>query len=90
MISSLSINDNKLIIIEVNDTGIGIDYNYVDKIFNRFFRIDPSRSEKGAGLGLSLALAIIKEHKGKIDVVSQAGFGSKFIVTLPNGNLQVI
>ncbi len=86
----LSTIDRKLIKIEVNDTGVGIDSNYVDKIFNRFFRIDPSRSEKGAGLGLSLALAIIKEHKGKIDVVSQAGFGSKFIVTLPNGNLQVI
>ncbi len=86
----LSKFDNKFIKIEVNDTGIGIDNTNLDKIFKRFHRIDPSRSSKGAGLGLSLALAIIKEHGGTIDVTSEKGFGSKFIITLPNGNLQVI
>ncbi|MCP3901081.1 MAG: HAMP domain-containing histidine kinase, partial [Desulfobacteraceae bacterium] len=86
----LSKFDTKFIKIEVNDTGIGIDNTNLDKIFKRFHRIDPSRSSKGAGLGLSLALAIIKEHGGTIDVTSEKGFGSKFIITLPNGNLQVI
>ncbi|MCK5542789.1 MAG: HAMP domain-containing protein [Desulfobacterales bacterium] len=86
----LSNLDKKLIKIEVSDTGIGIDGADLDKIFKRFYRIDPSRSTKGAGLGLSLALAIIKEHGGKIDVSSEKGLGSKFVITLPNGNLQVI
>ncbi len=82
--------ENNFIKIEVNDTGIGIDDINIDKIFNRFYRIDPSRSSKGSGLGLSLALAIIKEHGGTIEVSSKKGYGSKFIITLPNGNLQVI
>ena len=86
----LSDTDKKFITIEIKDTGIGIEKINFEKIFNRFYRIDPSRSEKGSGLGLSLSLAIIKEHGGKIDIVSEKGFGSKFIITLPNGNLQVI
>ncbi|MCK5100423.1 MAG: HAMP domain-containing protein [Desulfobacteraceae bacterium] len=86
----LSETEKKFITIEIKDTGIGIEKINFEKIFNRFYRIDPSRSEKGSGLGLSLSLAIIKEHGGKIDIVSEKGFGSKFIITLPNGNLQVI
>ncbi len=76
--------------IEVNDTGIGIEKKEFKNIFNRFYRIDPSRSDKGAGLGLSLSLAIIQEHGGDINVKSHYRFGSQFVITLPNGNLQVI
>ena len=86
----LSRLNNDSIQIEVSDTGTGIDKAKLDEIFKRFYRVDPSRSKKGAGLGLSLALAIIKEHKGRIDVQSEKGSGSKFIITLPNGNLPVI
>jgi signal transduction histidine kinase len=87
---SLAIVDKNFIKIEVTDTGIGIDSQYLKKIFNRFFRIDPSRGSKGAGLGLSLAYAIIKEHHGEINVISKKDKGSKFIITLPNGNFQVM
>lgn len=86
----LSDINKRFIKIEVNDTGIGIDNKNLKKIFKRFYRVESSRSTKGAGLGLSLSLAIIKEHGGKINVTSKKGFGSKFVITLPNGNVQVI
>ena len=86
----LSIINDDSVKIEVNDTGIGIDASNLRKIFKRFYRVDPSRSENGSGLGLSLSHTIVLEHGGTIDVESKKGFGSKFIVTLPNGNLQVI
>jgi len=76
--------------IEVSDNGIGIEKDNFEKIFERFFRVDPSRTRNGSGLGLSLAKTIISEHGGKIELESKKGAGSKFIVTLPNGNLQVI
>ena len=82
--------NKEFIKIEVNDTGIGINNKNLGKIFKRFYRVDSSRSTKGAGLGLSLSLAIIKEHGGKVNVSSKKGFGSKFIITLPNGNVPVI
>ena len=86
----LSIINDDFVKIEVNDAGIGIDDFNLEKIFKRFYRVDPSRSENGSGLGLSLSRTIILEHGGKIDVESQKDIGSKFVVTLPNGNLQVI
>jgi signal transduction histidine kinase len=72
-------------VIEVQDTGIGIALQEVPRIFDRFYRVDcdRSRSKGGSGLGLAIANAIAKAHNGKIEVRSQYGKGSTFIVILP-------
>jgi heavy metal sensor kinase len=70
--------------ITVKDTGIGISEKDIPRIFERFYRCDPSRSEAGIGLGLSFARAIARAHGGDITVTSIPDQGSTFIVTLPN------
>ena len=69
----------------VSDTGIGIPPESLQAIFQRFYRVDKSRSRNqgGAGLGLSIVKAIVDTHRGRIDVYSQLGTGSTFTVTLP-------
>ena len=69
----------------VSDTGIGIAKEDQEKIFNRFFRVDKARSREqgGSGLGLSISKWIVEAHQGKIEVQSELGNGSSFIVTLP-------
>ena len=71
-------------VLTVTDTGIGIAENDLPLVFDRFFRCDPSRSETGAGLGLSLAKAIVNAHGGRIEVKSELGAGTTFRVILPN------
>ncbi len=69
--------------VEIADTGMGIAANDLPRIFERFYRGDKSRSTPGSGLGLSLALAIIRAHGGEITVKSTPGRGSTFTVLLP-------
>ncbi|MBA3009758.1 MAG: HAMP domain-containing histidine kinase [Proteobacteria bacterium] len=76
--------------IRVTDTGPGIDPAYKEKIFERFFRAESSRSTPGTGLGLSLARTIAREHKGELFVESQLGKGSIFSMRLPYRNIPVI
>ncbi|HSO67928.1 MAG TPA: sensor histidine kinase [Desulfatirhabdiaceae bacterium] len=52
-------------------------------MFERFYRCDPSRTQAGTGLGLSLARAIARAHGGDITVESRPGYGSAFTVSLP-------
>ncbi|MBS6395968.1 MAG: HAMP domain-containing histidine kinase [Clostridiales bacterium] len=67
----------------VSDTGIGIPDSEKPHIFQRFYRIDPSRSEKGHfGLGLSIAAELVHAHGGKIQVTDAPGGGSSFTVIL--------
>jgi heavy metal sensor kinase len=69
--------------IEVQDTGPGISASDLPHVFERFYRGDPSRSQTGAGLGLSFALAVARAHGGDITAANLPGGGSSFIVTLP-------
>jgi len=69
----------------VEDTGIGIGQEDVSKIFDRFYRVDKSRSRMtdGLGLGLSISKWVTEAHGGRISVESQPGRGTRFTVTLP-------
>lgn len=72
-------------IIHVEDNGIGIPQEDLKWIFERFYRTDRSRNRKtgGAGVGLTIAKAIVQAHKGKLTVESEEEKGSRFTVTLP-------
>ena len=72
--------------LQISDNGIGMDEESCRHIFERFYRVDKSRSRDGVGgtgLGLSIVQAIIEAHQGKIKVDSQIGEGTTFTITLP-------
>jgi len=72
--------------IKITDTGVGIDKKDIPHIFDRFYKIDKSRSsqnENGFGLGLSIAKEIINKHQGSINLSSKKGSGTTFTITLP-------
>ncbi|PKO07413.1 MAG: hypothetical protein CVU41_01575 [Chloroflexi bacterium HGW-Chloroflexi-3] len=71
------------IIFSVEDTGIGIDGDSLNRIFERFFKTDRARSSGGTGLGLSITKHIIEAHNGKVWVESNLGNGSKFFFSIP-------
>ncbi|WP_345240727.1 HAMP domain-containing sensor histidine kinase [Pontibacillus salipaludis] len=73
------------IVIRVEDNGQGIDKEDLPYIFSSFYRAEKSRSTKygGSGLGLSIVKSIVKAHDGEVDVESESGQGSAFIITLP-------
>lgn len=75
--------DNCLII--VKDKGLGIDEEHVQRIFERFYRVDKARSRArgGTGLGLAIVKHIILSFKGNIEVESELGQGTKFMVKIP-------
>jgi signal transduction histidine kinase len=75
--------DGTRVLLRVRDTGPGIPGNEIPRIWDRLFRGDTSRSERGLGLGLSLVKAIVEAHGGTVDVVSDPGRGSTFTVSLP-------
>ena len=76
---------DKRLYIFVEDTGIGISSNELEKIFSKFYQAytGDDRKSEGAGLGLFICREIINRHKGKLSVESQLGRGSTFIVQLP-------
>ena len=76
---------DKLVQIDITDTGIGIPQNDIPRIFERFYRVEKSRSRDlgGTGLGLSIVKHIVESHHGEVWVSSNVGQGSTFSVTIP-------
>ncbi len=72
-------------LLEVEDTGVGIAPEDLERIWDRFYRADPSRSGEGTGLGLPMVKWIVQLHGGRVEVRSAPGEGSVFRVRLPAG-----
>ena len=73
--------------IQVQDTGIGMAEEDVPRMFDRFFRADDVRSYDGTGLGLSIAKWIVDKHKGRFDILSRQGLGTRIRIVLPQNVL---
>ena len=78
-------DDEKEVLLTVTDTGIGIPEEHLDRIFERFYRVDKSHSKEvgGTGLGLSIVKHAVSIQKGEIKVSSDVGEGTTFTVTFP-------
>jgi signal transduction histidine kinase len=75
------------VLIEFKDSGMGISRDEQSRIWDRLYRGDKSRSQRGLGLGLSLVKAIIEAHHGSVAVTSEVGVGSSFSAALPNAGV---
>jgi signal transduction histidine kinase len=71
------------VVVQVRDTGAGITPHDLPRIWNRLYRGDQSRSQRGLGLGLSLVKAIVEAHQGRVEVSTVVGVGSVFRIVLP-------
>jgi two-component system sensor histidine kinase SenX3 len=81
-------NGDGIVEIAVTDQGVGIPDEDLDRVFERFFRIDPARSRHtgGSGLGLSIVKHVVQNHGGDVRVWSQPGNGSTFTIRLPEAS----
>ncbi len=82
--TKLSVDNNKLVT-QISDTGLGISAEHLERIFDRFYRVDPARARKsgGSGLGLSIVKQILHAHGEAVNVESRTGEGTKFWFSLP-------
>jgi len=74
-------DEDEKIVLEISDTGVGIDEELIDKIFKPYFT---TKGSKGTGLGLSIAKRVFEEHNGVMKVESKKGEGTKFTITFPS------
>jgi two-component system sensor histidine kinase SenX3 len=83
--ASRDIHARPCVDISVTDQGLGIAEADIDRIFERFYRVDPARSRAtgGTGLGLAIVKNIVTNHLGTVEVRSVVGAGSTFTVRLP-------
>jgi two-component system, OmpR family, heavy metal sensor histidine kinase CusS len=77
-------NEDDAIRIEVSDTGVGIPAEAIPRVFDRFFRVDPSRSKisGGTGLGLAIVRSILLLHGGSAEITSQLGHGTRVMLRM--------
>lgn len=75
--------------ITITDTGIGIDAQHLPNLFDRFYRVDPSRSTGSGGLGLGLAIvkSIVGLHSGNITIQSRLNQGTSVILSIPSSQI---
>jgi two-component system phosphate regulon sensor histidine kinase PhoR len=80
-----AVRDGGTVKVTVSDDGPGIAAAHLPRLFERFYRVDPGRSRQhgGAGLGLSIVKHLVESMDGSIDVTSEPGKGTRFVVTLP-------
>ena len=73
------------VLIEVTDTGVGIPSDALPRVFDRFFRVDASRSQAsgGTGLGLSIVQGIMQLHRGTVEIASEPGAGTRVTLSMP-------
>jgi signal transduction histidine kinase len=76
-------HDEREALVRIQDTGVGIAPEDLPRIWERLYRADRSRSERGLGLGLSLVKAYVEAHGGRVDATSELGRGSTFVVRVP-------
>jgi two-component system phosphate regulon sensor histidine kinase PhoR len=72
-------------VFSVSDNGIGIPQQHIDRLTERFYRVDRGRSREtgGTGLGLSIVKHILTRHQAKLEIVSEVGVGSTFSAIFP-------
>jgi two-component system, OmpR family, heavy metal sensor histidine kinase CusS len=80
-----TMDEDAAIRIEVSDTGVGIPVEALPRVFDRFFRVDPSRSQTsgGTGLGLAIVQSILTIHGGSAEITSQLGLGTRVTLRIP-------
>jgi two-component system phosphate regulon sensor histidine kinase PhoR len=86
MITITAREETDQVVFGVNDTGEGIAEDDLERVFERFYKADRSRSRGGTGLGLSIARHIVETHKGRIWVESEIGKGSTFWFSIPKAS----
>jgi two-component system phosphate regulon sensor histidine kinase PhoR len=76
---------NDLCVFKIKDTGIGIRQEHLERLFERFYRVDKARSREvgGTGLGLAIVKHAVNNFNGTIDVKSEVGIGTEFVVKIP-------
>ena len=82
--------DGACILIEVSDTGSGIPPEALPRVFDRFFRVDPSRSKTsgGTGLGLAIVQSIMSLHGGSAEISSKLGCGTRVWLRIPSRSIR--
>ena len=83
---SMEISSDDAVVLMVRDSGVGIPVRDIPRVFERFYRVDRARSREtgGTGLGLAIVKHVAENHGGAIEVASELGVGSTFIVRLPS------
>jgi len=82
--------EGEIVSLAVSDTGVGIPAEHLNRIFERFYRVDPARSREqgGTGLGLAIVRHLVESHGGHVTAESEAGVGTTILTTWPSGDTE--